>query len=42
VSKGFRDAQRSFAAHAPRWQYDTNVDYRMAYGHFFGAKKKAT
>jgi TRAP-type mannitol/chloroaromatic compound transport system substrate-binding protein len=36
------DSQRAFAARAARWQYDTNIDYRMAFGHFFGAKKKAT
>ncbi len=34
------DSQRAFAARAARWQNDTNVDYKMAYNHFF-AKKKA-
>jgi TRAP-type mannitol/chloroaromatic compound transport system substrate-binding protein len=33
------ESQRSFAARAVRWQNDTNVDYRMAYNHFFAAKK---
>jgi TRAP-type mannitol/chloroaromatic compound transport system substrate-binding protein len=32
------DSQRQFAQRAARWQYDTNVDYRMAYNHFFGKK----
>jgi TRAP-type mannitol/chloroaromatic compound transport system substrate-binding protein len=34
------DSQRAFAARAARWQYDTNVDYRMAYNHFFAKKKQ--
>jgi TRAP-type mannitol/chloroaromatic compound transport system substrate-binding protein len=33
------ESQRAFAQRAARWQYDTNVDYRMAYGHFFGKKQ---
>ena len=32
-------SQRAFAQRAVRWQNDTNVDYKMAYNHFFGAKK---
>jgi TRAP-type mannitol/chloroaromatic compound transport system substrate-binding protein len=36
------DSQRTFAARAARWQNDTIVDFRMAYNHFFGQKKKAT
>jgi TRAP-type mannitol/chloroaromatic compound transport system substrate-binding protein len=36
------DSQRAFAARAARWQNDTIVDFRMAYNHFFGQKKKAT
>lgn len=32
------DSQRAFAARAARWQNDTNVDYKMAYNHFFGKK----
>jgi TRAP-type mannitol/chloroaromatic compound transport system substrate-binding protein len=35
------ESQRAFAQRAARWQYDTNVDYRMAYGHFFGKKQPA-
>ncbi|MEO1767397.1 TRAP transporter substrate-binding protein [Thiobacter aerophilum] len=34
------DSQRAFAARAARWQNDTNVDFKMAYNHYF-AKKKA-
>jgi TRAP-type mannitol/chloroaromatic compound transport system substrate-binding protein len=34
------DSQEAFARRAARWQNDTNVDFRMAYNHFFGAKKK--
>jgi TRAP-type mannitol/chloroaromatic compound transport system substrate-binding protein len=30
------ESQRQFAQRAARWQYDTNVDYRSAYNHFFG------
>jgi TRAP-type mannitol/chloroaromatic compound transport system substrate-binding protein len=33
------DSMRSFAGRAARWQNDTNVDYKMAYNHFFGKKK---
>ena len=33
------ESQRTFAQRAVRWQNDTNVDYKMAYNHFFGAKK---
>lgn len=33
------ESQRAFAARAARWQNDTTVDYRMAYNHFFAAKK---
>jgi TRAP-type mannitol/chloroaromatic compound transport system substrate-binding protein len=38
--KKVADSQRQFAARAARWQNDTNVDYRMAYNHFFAKKKK--
>jgi TRAP-type mannitol/chloroaromatic compound transport system substrate-binding protein len=34
------ESMRSFAERAARWQNDTNVDYKMAYNHYF-AKKKA-
>ena len=33
------DSMRTFAARAARWQNDTNVDYKMAYNHFFAKKK---
>ena len=33
------DSQRAFAQRASRWQNDTNVDFKMAYNHYFGAKK---
>lgn len=33
------ESMRSFAGRAARWQNDTNVDYKMAYNHFFGKKK---
>jgi len=32
------EAQRAFAQRTARWQNDTNVDFRMAYNHFFGKK----
>ena len=35
-----RSAQ--FAQRAARWQNDTNVDFRMAYNHFFGKKQSST
>jgi TRAP-type mannitol/chloroaromatic compound transport system substrate-binding protein len=34
------DSMRAFAARSCRWQNDTNVDYKMAYNHFFAKKKK--
>jgi TRAP-type mannitol/chloroaromatic compound transport system substrate-binding protein len=34
------ESQRAFAQRAARWQNDTLVNYRMAYNHFFPAKKK--
>ena len=33
------DSQRAFAQRCSRWQNDTNVDFKMAYNHYFGAKK---
>jgi TRAP-type mannitol/chloroaromatic compound transport system substrate-binding protein len=33
-------SQEAFARRAVRWQSDTNVDFRMAYNHFFGKGKK--
>jgi TRAP-type mannitol/chloroaromatic compound transport system substrate-binding protein len=36
--KKVSDSMRAFAARAARWQNDTNVDYKMAYNHFFAKK----
>src|SRR3954453_14211695 len=33
------ESQRAFAHRAARWQYDTNVDFRMAYNYYFNKKK---
>jgi TRAP-type mannitol/chloroaromatic compound transport system substrate-binding protein len=33
------ESMRAFAGRAVRWQNDTNVDYKMAYNHFFAKKK---
>jgi TRAP-type mannitol/chloroaromatic compound transport system substrate-binding protein len=33
------DSMRTFAARSCRWQNDTNVDYKMAYNHYFAKKK---
>ena len=35
------ESMKAFAQRACKWQNDTLVDYKMAYNHFFGAKKKA-
>jgi TRAP-type mannitol/chloroaromatic compound transport system substrate-binding protein len=37
--KKVMDSMRSFAQRAGRWQFDTVVDYRMAYNHYFAPKK---
>ncbi len=37
--KKVMDSMRAFAQRAARWQFDTMVDYRMAYNHYFGPKK---
>jgi len=34
------ESMRGFAQRACRWQNDTNVDYKMAYNHFFARKGK--
>lgn len=34
------ESMRAFAQRACRWQNDTNVDYKMAYNHFFAKKGK--
>jgi TRAP-type mannitol/chloroaromatic compound transport system substrate-binding protein len=35
------ESQKKFAQRATRWDMDTNVSRRMAYNHYFGAKKAA-
>jgi len=35
------DSMRAFAERTCRWQNDTNVDYKMAYNHFFAKKGAA-
>ena len=37
--KAVLESQREFARRAGRWQNFTNVDYRMAYDHYFAPKK---
>lgn len=37
--KKVMESMRAFAGRAARWQNDTNVDYKMAYNHYFGKKK---
>jgi TRAP-type mannitol/chloroaromatic compound transport system substrate-binding protein len=32
------DSQKTFAERATRWQYDQNVDFRVAVNHYFGKK----
>jgi TRAP-type mannitol/chloroaromatic compound transport system substrate-binding protein len=36
--KKINDSMRAFAQRTCRWQNDTNVDYKMAYNHFFAKK----
>ncbi|HZV55149.1 MAG TPA: TRAP transporter substrate-binding protein [Rhodocyclaceae bacterium] len=36
--KKIDDSMRAFAERACRWQNDTNVDFKMAYNHYFGRK----
>jgi TRAP-type mannitol/chloroaromatic compound transport system substrate-binding protein len=38
--KKVHDSMKAFAARAAKWQYDTNVDFRMAFNHYF-AKQRA-
>ena len=33
------ESQKAFAQRCSRWQNDTMVDFKMAYSHYFGAKK---
>jgi TRAP-type mannitol/chloroaromatic compound transport system substrate-binding protein len=33
------ESQRAYAQRCSRWQNDTMVDFKMAYNHYFGAKK---
>lgn len=35
------DSQKAFAERAGQWQSDYSVDFKMAFNHYFGAKKKA-
>jgi TRAP-type mannitol/chloroaromatic compound transport system substrate-binding protein len=37
--KEIAESQKRFAERAVRWDLDTNVNRRMAYNHYFGAKK---
>ena len=37
--KEILDSQLAFAERAVRWDMDNNVSRRMAYNHYFGAKK---
>jgi len=37
--KEIADSQRAFAARAVKWELDTVVERRMAYNHYFGAKR---
>lgn len=39
--KEILDSQKKFAERATRWDLDTNVNRRMAFNHYFGAKKTA-
>ena len=39
--KEVADSQKQFAQRAVRWDLDTNVNRRMAYQHYFAAKKAA-
>ena len=32
-------SMKAFAQRAGKWQNDTLIDYKMAYNHYFGAKK---
>jgi TRAP-type mannitol/chloroaromatic compound transport system substrate-binding protein len=38
VFKKVDASMKAFAQRAARWQNDTNVDYKMAFNHFFGKK----
>ena len=37
--KKVNESMRTFAQRAARWQFDTNVNFRMAFNHSFPAKK---
>jgi TRAP-type mannitol/chloroaromatic compound transport system substrate-binding protein len=39
--KKINDSMRTFAERACRWQNDTNVDFKMAYNHYFAKKAGA-
>jgi TRAP-type mannitol/chloroaromatic compound transport system substrate-binding protein len=40
--KEIEASQKKFAERAVKWDLDNNVNRRMAYNHYFGAKKPAT
>jgi TRAP-type mannitol/chloroaromatic compound transport system substrate-binding protein len=39
--KTVTESMRNFAQRTARWQNDTQVDYKMAYNHYFGKKAQA-
>ncbi len=39
VFKRVLESQRAFAGRAARWQNDTDVDFKMAYNHYFAKKR---
>ena len=38
IFKEIEASQKAFAERAVKWDLDTNVNRRMAYNHYFGAK----
>jgi len=40
--KEIADSQKAFAERVVRWDMDNNVNRRMAYNHYFGAKQAGT
>src|SRR4029077_2394088 len=39
IFKEIVDSQKAFAVRAVKWDMDNNVNRRMAYNHYFGAKR---
>jgi len=39
--KEIMESQKKFAERSVKWDMDYNVNRRMAYNHYFGAKKAA-